>query len=97
MITALCKASAALGISRYKEMAIENFNFLFSNFKVNKNDFEFYHTYKNKIAKYPAFLDDYAYLIEAGISLQEVTSDKKYLEYARSLTQYVIENFSSSE
>ena len=97
MITALCKASAALGMSRYKDMAIENFNFLFSNFKVNENDFELYHTYKNGVAKYPAFLDDYAYLIEACISLQEVTSDNKYLEYARSLTSYVLENFSSSE
>jgi hypothetical protein len=97
MITALCKASAALGINRYKEMAIENFNFLFSNFKVNENNFELYHTCKQGKAKYPAFLDDYAYLIEACISLQEVTSDNKYLEYANSLTLYVIENFSSSE
>ena len=97
MITALCKASAALGISRYKEMAIANFNFLFSNLKANDNDFEFYHTYKNRVAKYPAFLDDYAYLIEACISLQEITSDNKYVEHAHSLTGYVIENFTSSE
>ena len=97
MITALCKASAALGISRYKKMAIENFNFLFSNFKADANSFEFYHTYKNGLAKYPAFLDDYAYLIEACISLQEITSDNIYIEYARSLTEYVFENFSSSE
>ena len=97
MITALCKASAALGIIRYKERAIESFNFLFSNFRVNENDFELYHTYKKGNPKYPGFLDDYAYLIEACISLQEVTSDNKYLESARSLSKYVIENFTSSE
>lgn len=97
MITTLCKAAAALDISRYKEMAIENFNFLFSNFKVNDNDFELYHTYKEGMAKYPAFLDEYACLIEACISLQEITSDNKYIEYARSLTEYVFENFTASE
>jgi len=97
MITALCKAAAALGISQYKEMAITNFNFLFSRFKVGDNDFEFYHTYKNKVAKYPAFLDDYACLTEACISLQEITSDNIYIEHARSLTEYVLENFTSTE
>ncbi len=102
MITALCKAAAALSNNYYKELAIKNFDFLFSNFRVNENDpmaigFEFYHTYKNGKAKYPAFLDDYAYLIEACIALQEVTSDNKYLQYAQSLTEYVYNNFYSSE
>lgn len=97
MITALCKAASALGIKTYKELAIKNFEFLFARFKVNENDFEFYHTYKKGIAKYPAFLDDYAYLIEACISLQEITSDTKYLEYGKSITEYIFDNFSSSE
>jgi uncharacterized protein YyaL (SSP411 family) len=97
MITALCKTFAALGINHYKKMAVKNFDFLFSNFKVNDNDFELYHTYKNGSAKYPAFLDDYAYFIEACISLQEITSDNKYLKHARSLIEYVIENFTSDE
>jgi len=97
MITALCKASSALGASHYKEIAISNFDFLFSHFKVRDQDFEFYHTYKEGVAKYPAFLDDYAYLIEACINLQEITSDNKYIEYARSLTEYVFENFTSDE
>ncbi|HUS02769.1 MAG TPA: thioredoxin domain-containing protein, partial [Chitinophagaceae bacterium] len=96
MITALCKAAAALSITGYKELAVKNFEFIFAKFKVRENDFEFYHTYKQGVAKYPAFLDDYACLIEACISLQEITSDNKYIEYARSLTDYVLENFSSS-
>lgn len=97
MITALCKASSALGASRFKEIAISNFDFLFSHFKVRDHDFEFYHTYKEGVARYPAFLDDYAYLIEACINLQEITSDNQYIEYARSLTEYVFENFASDE
>lgn len=97
MITALCKAAAALDNSHYKELAVKNFDFLFSKFRVSENSFELYHTYKNGVAKYPAFLDDYAYLIEACILLQETTSDKKYLQYAHSLTAYALENFSSEE
>lgn len=97
MITALCKASSALVCIDYKNLAIATFDFIFSTFKVNENDFELYHTFKNGVVKYPAFLDDYAYLIEACIALQEITSDNKYIEYANSLTQYIIENFSSTE
>ena len=96
MITALCKAAVALSIPRYKEMAVDNFGFLFSKLRANNSGFEFYHTYKQGVAKYPAFLDDYACLIEACISLQEITSDNTYIEYARALTEYVLENFSSS-
>lgn len=97
MITALCKAAAALSNTHYKNLAVANLDFLFSHFRVNDKGFEFYHTYKKGVAKYPAFLDDYAYLIEACICLQEITSDNKYIEYARGLTEYVFENFTSSQ
>ena len=97
MITALCKASSALGNKFYKEKAVRAYEFLLSKFKVNENNYELHHTYKNDIAKYPGFLDDYACLIEASIQLQEITSDNKYLEYAKSFTEYVMENFESSD
>lgn len=97
MITALCKAASALGSQEYKKLAVDTFEFIFKKFKVDENGFELYHTYKKGIAKYPAFLDDYATLIEAAISLQEITSDNKYLEQAKCLTEYVIENFSSTK
>jgi uncharacterized protein len=57
----------------------------------------FYHGYKNGEARHPAFLDDYAYLIEALIHLQEITSDSGYLHKAKELAEYVIENFSEPE
>ena len=97
MVSALCKAASALSNPIYKEMAIDDIEFLFSKLKVAGDEFEFYHTYKNEVAKYPAFLDDYAYLIQACIALQEITSDNKYIEYARSLTRYVFKNFTSTD
>lgn len=93
MIIALCKASSAFSNSDYKELAITNINFLWQNLKLSKEGNSFHHTYKNGVSKYPAFLDDYAYLISACIHLQEITSDTVYLERAKNLTEYVIENF----
>ncbi len=93
--TALSKAFAATGNIRYKELAVLNMDFLLDNFAVKSSN-AFYHTWKNNSAKYPAFLDDYAYLIQALIALQEVTSDTKYLVKAKKITEYVCENFDES-
>ena len=93
MNTALSKAFAATGNKAYRQLAIENMQFLLNRFLV-KDSNELYHTWKNEIAKYPAFLDDYAFLIQALINLQEITADKKWLLKAKSITEYVIEHFS---
>ncbi len=91
MLTAFCKASAALAEDDYKKEAVQLFDFIMQKFASEKDNF--FHTYKNNKATHPAFLDDYAYLIQACIFLQEITSDQKYLLQAQSLTQYVIDNF----
>ncbi len=90
-ITALCKAYAATGVERYKQLAINNYQFLVNAFEAN--DGALYHTYKNNQAKIPAFLDDYAYYIQACIHLQEITGESLYLLKAKVLTEYVIANF----
>jgi uncharacterized protein YyaL (SSP411 family) len=56
-----------------------------------------WHTFKSGVAKYPAFLDDYAYLIESCISLYEITFDTQYLTDAQNWCKYVIDNFSDEE
>jgi uncharacterized protein YyaL (SSP411 family) len=95
MNTALSKAFAATGTHSYRQLAIENMEFLVSRFSANDPD-EFYHTWKNDKATYPAFLDDYAFLIQALIHLQEITTDKKWLLKAKSIAEYVIEHFSET-
>ncbi|CAN5327381.1 thioredoxin domain-containing protein [soil metagenome] len=97
MIIALCQSAAALSDKSYLQQAINTFDFVIERFSNFQNSTNFFHTYKNGIAKYPAFLDDYAYLICAAIHLQEHTSENKYLEFARSVTEYVIQNFSDEE
>ncbi|HEY8387606.1 MAG TPA: thioredoxin domain-containing protein, partial [Parasegetibacter sp.] len=43
------------------------------------------------------FLDDYASLITALITVQEISGEQKYLLKARELTEYVIEHFSEPD
>jgi uncharacterized protein YyaL (SSP411 family) len=95
MNTAYAKAYAATGNTSYRDMAVRNMIFLESVFIAQ--DGSWHHTYKNSQARIPAFLDDYAYLIQAYIHLQEITGDGQYLIKARDLAEEVIENFSEPE
>lgn len=96
MNTAFSKAFAATGNEEYRRVALKNMQFLVSNFSVGDKD-AFSHTWKNGEAKYNAFLDDYACLIEALITLQEITGDSAWLVKAKSLSAFVLENFSEEE
>jgi uncharacterized protein YyaL (SSP411 family) len=96
MNTAYSKAFAATGNENYRQAAIRNMDFIQGEFS-SENEIEFFHTWKNNKAKYSAFLDDYAYLIEALINLQEITGDTKWLVQAKQLSEFVIDNFSEDE
>jgi uncharacterized protein YyaL (SSP411 family) len=94
MITACCKAFAALQKVEYLQMAEDCM--VFMEHKCH-GAAGWKHTYKNGIAKYPAFLDDSAYIIQAYISLQEVTGNQQYLLKAKQLAETVIANFDDEE
>lgn len=94
LITALCKAYAATSIATYKNLAIKNAAFIEDKFA--NADGSYHHTYKNRQSKIPAFVDDYAYLIQAYIHLQEITGTSHYLIQAKKVTSFVIENFSET-
>lgn len=96
MNTALCKAYAATGDEEYKLMAVSNMDFMLEKF-ADPATGRLFHTYKEGIAKYPAFLDDYASLIQALIALQEITGDAKYFLIANGITENVILGFSDEE
>jgi uncharacterized protein len=104
MISACCKAFAALGDEDYRLLAIKNIGFLEEKMK-GTGLFHFYHGYKEGNgnqgitgkAAIPAFLDDYAYLIDAYIQMQEVTGDPSFLLRAKELTEWVIAYFSEEE
>lgn len=95
MSIALCKAFGSTGNEKYKQLAVRNIDFIVNNFSSAGGTL--HHTFKNGVAKYPAFLDDYTYLIQALLCLQEVTGDSGYLYKARSFTELVLDNFSESD
>lgn len=92
MNTACSKAFGATGKEEYKQLAIGNMQFLLSAFKTKKAN-EFFHTWKNDVAKYPAFLEDYAFLVQALIQLQEITGNGDWLRKAGDITGFILENF----
>ncbi|WP_018616522.1 thioredoxin domain-containing protein [Segetibacter koreensis] len=92
MNIACCKAYAATGLAAYKDIAIKNSIFLEASF-LDVSTGIWFHTHKNGISKYPAFLDDYAYMASAYIHLQEITGNSEYLQKAKKLAQIAEENF----
>jgi uncharacterized protein YyaL (SSP411 family) len=95
LLTAFCKAASALGNPLYTSKAISLYSFLKEKF--SRDGTIVYHTYKNNVARHPAFLDDYACLIQACILLQEITSDQSYLSEAERMTEQVIGQFGHAE
>ncbi len=95
MNTAYCKAFAATGIEKYRIIAQRNMSFLLEKFE-DCSSGAFFHTYKRE-AKFPAFLDDYAQLIQALIHLQEITGDASYIEMLKTLVKWCIDHFSEAE
>lgn len=93
MNTALSKAFAATGNDEYRQLAIDNMQFILEVFR-EKGGEAFHHTWKKEQAKYPAFLDDYAYLVQALLHLQEITGNADWLDEAEKITGFVIDQFS---
>jgi len=95
LLTAMCRVYACFGDSSVLQEATALYAFLRDKFDeagmIQK------HTYKNGQAKHPAFLDDYAYLAEACIALQEITGNQQYLFDAKALTEYAIKSFFDEE
>jgi uncharacterized protein YyaL (SSP411 family) len=96
MNSAFSAAFAALGDLHYRDIAEKNIGFLF-NTMADRITGKARHTFKNGVARFNAFLDDYSFLIRALTDLQEVTGNTDYLERAVICLDYVLEGFSDEE
>lgn len=95
MIKGYVYAYDTFGENDFLKAAISNGEFL-SN-KLIKKDGRLDRNYKNSRSTINAFLDDYAYLIEAFISLYESTFDEKWIYSAKKLADYTIKHFVDKE
>ena len=91
MNIACTKAFSALQIEEYKELAKSNMRFLLSRFYEKETGWK--HSYKNGEAKYPAFLDDYSFLVQALLRLQEVTGEADFAHKSHELLKIINESF----
>ncbi len=94
MNTACSKAFAATGEPKYRQLAIDNMSFLLDKFSGNAL---LTHSYKNGKATQTGFLDDYAFLIQALIHLQEITADPGYLLQAKKYAETVLAGYAEEE
>ncbi len=93
MCTAFAKAYLSFGNIEYKEICLSSINFILN--KLSKSDGSLYRTYKNGTAKIDAFLDDYAFTIEALQHCYLVTNNEDYLRKSKGLTQLALTQFAN--
>lgn len=91
MIKALADAAQVLGHDFYYQKASGAANFILTHMKSGTGGL--YRNYKNGKASITGFLDDYAFLIEALIVLYEYDFNEQWLIEAKSLADYVLNNF----
>ena len=95
MLKGYVDAYRALGSKDYLVAAEKNASFIISNLK--KPDGGLFHNYKNGNSTINGFLEDYAFVIDAFISLYQATFDLVWLTNAIDLLDYTITHFYNSE
>ena len=90
LLQGLTDAYRAFGEPEFLVMAEHNARFIEANLR---NGERLYRTCKNGRASISGFLEDYALVIQAYISLYEVSFTESWLREAEKLTEYVLNHF----
>lgn len=91
MIGTLAKSGAVLGRDKYVRAAEEAALFLLSN--ARDDDGHLLRSYRAGRATIPAYVDDYAFLVEGLLVLYETTRDERWFNAARRLTDDQLDLF----
>lgn len=94
MIDALARAAGALSEPRYLAAAVKAAEFILK--EMRRPDGRLLHTWRAGKAKYDAYLDDYAALANALMSLYEATFDEKYIDEAVRLVDFLLAHFADA-
>lgn len=90
MVKGLTDAYRALGDEKFLKLALSNIVFLETGLFENG---KYYRTFKDKHGQTEAFLEDYAFLIQAYTALYQVTFNETWLNKAEQWCRYVLDNF----
>jgi uncharacterized protein YyaL (SSP411 family) len=91
MLKGFAEAHKATGNNRYADIALKNAHFIIQ--KIWSPEGHLFRTYKNEKATINAYLEDYAHVIAAFISLYEITLNESWLANAKQLTDYCFDHF----
>ncbi|MGE5403672.1 MAG: thioredoxin domain-containing protein [Candidatus Saccharibacteria bacterium] len=91
MIAALARGYRVLGIREYRDAAEETIGFILE--KMCRPDGRLLARYRDGEASFPAYVDDYAFLIWALIETYQATFNMNYLNTALDLNQRMIDLF----
>jgi len=91
MLKGFVDAYKALNEEKYLKIALENAAFIIKNVWALEGNL--FRTFKNGKATINAYLEDYAHVIQAFITLYEATLDEKWLQNAKQLTDYCFDFF----
>jgi uncharacterized protein YyaL (SSP411 family) len=100
-IEAFAKAGAALGEQRYIDAAAKAATFITTTLR--RDDGRLLHTWRRGkddsagVAKLDAYLDDYAYLANALVTLYEATFDERWIDEAVQLAETMLKHFADAE
>ncbi|MEC7772643.1 MAG: thioredoxin domain-containing protein [Bacteroidota bacterium] len=95
MLKGLVDAYRYLGQEAYLDLALKNAAFIQR--EMIREDYSLYRNHKEGKSTINAFLDDYATVIDAYLSLYEVTFDEKWLNLSKHLLDYAIKHFQDKE
>ena len=95
MLKGFVDAYKALEEPKYLDLALQNADFIIKNMWSNEGNL--FHNYKNQKSTINGYLEDYSLVIDAFISLYEVTFEEKWLLNAKRLTDYSLEHFYDAE
>ncbi|MDX6663740.1 MAG: uncharacterized protein QOG09_1842 [Solirubrobacterales bacterium] len=95
MISALAEAGAVLGRRDYLDAAVECAEFIQRDLR--DDDGRLLRSFREGQARFAAYLEDHAYLIEALLTLYESDFDRRWFEAARATAETTIERFGDPE
>lgn len=91
MLKAYIDAYRVFNEERFLKVALKNAHFIMNN--MTKEDGGLYRNFKDGKSNIEAYLEDYATVIDAFISLYEATLDENWLQNAKQFTDYGFDHF----
>jgi uncharacterized protein YyaL (SSP411 family) len=95
MIAALAEAGGALEDARYLQAAIAAATFVWQ--RMRDAEGRLLRSFNDGQARFPAYLEDHAFLLEALLALYEASFEERFYEWARALADTVLEHFIDQE